>query len=74
MKEIKVGKVNDRHLFAIETTEIYDGQEITRYYPMRQMDFLHQPADAKIYYDSGLYPDITLDELPQYICNKASSI
>lgn len=66
MKEIKVGEVNDLHLFAIEA----DG----RYYPMKPMDRIFERADAKIYYDSGIYPGITLDELPQYICDKAKDI
>lgn len=66
MKEIKVGEVNDLHIFAIEA----DG----RYYPMKPMDRMYERADAKIYYDSGLYPSITQEELPQYICDKAMNL
>lgn len=66
MKEIRVGQANDLHIFAIEA----DG----RYYPMKPMDRIFERADAKIYYDSGLYPGITLDELPQYICDKAKEV
>lgn len=63
MKTIKVGKTNDIHLYAVEV----DGQ----YYPLSKNDLAHETPDAKIYYDSGMYPGITLEELPQYICNKA---
>jgi hypothetical protein len=63
MKEIKVGTTNDLHLFAIEA----DG----RYYPMTQKDRMFERADAKIFYDSGIYPGISIEELPQYICDKA---
>jgi predicted DNA-binding protein len=63
MKQIKVGETNDLHLFAIEA----DG----RYYPLTKKDLGFETPDAKIYYDSGIYPGITLDELPQYICDKA---
>lgn len=66
MKEIKVGEVNDLHIFAIEA----DG----RYYPMKPMDRIFERADAKIFYDSGLYPSITFEELPQYICDKAKDM
>lgn len=63
MKEIKVGEVNDLHIFAIEA----DG----RYYPLRPLDRMFERADAKIYYDSGIYPGISGEQLPQYICDKA---
>lgn len=65
MKTIKVGATNDLHLFAVEA----DG----RYYPLTESDLNFERPDAKIYYDSGLYPGISLDELPQYICDKAKN-
>lgn len=64
--------MNDLYLWAIEDTQYYEGEKDTRYYPMGKMDHIYQAADAKIYYDSGLYPGITLEELPQYICSKAT--
>lgn len=63
MKQIKVGEVNDLYLHAVWA----DG----RYYPMKQIDFVYIRPDAKIYYDSGIYPGIRIDDLPQYICDKA---
>jgi hypothetical protein len=63
MKEIKVGTTNDLHLYAVEA----DG----RYYPLNKADLKFERPDAKIFYDSGIYPSITLEELPQYICDKA---
>jgi len=67
MKTIKVGEVNDLHLYAV------DGDD-GRYYPLTKSDLKFQQPDAKIFYDSGLYPSITLEELPQYICDKARNI
>jgi len=67
MKTIKVGTTNDLHLFAVDGG---DG----RYYPMTESDLNFEQPDAKIYYDSGLYPSITLEELPQYICDKARNL
>lgn len=64
MKHIKVGEVNDLSLYAVEV----DG----RYYPLNEKDLDFERPDAKIYYDSGLYPGVSLTELPQYICGKAS--
>lgn len=63
VKQIKVGTVNDLHLFAVKA----DG----RYYPLSESDLNHERPDAKIFYDSGVYPGVTLEELPQYICDKA---
>lgn len=67
MKTIKVGKVNDLHLYAVK--DEYGG-----YVPLNEIDLEFVSPDAKIYYDSGLYPSITLAELPQYICNKAKNL
>lgn len=64
MKHIKVGEVNDLSLYAVEV----DG----RYYPLNEKDLDFERPDAKIYYDSGIYPGVSLTELPQYICGKAS--
>lgn len=72
VKEIKVGEVNDLYLWATEDTQYFEGEKDTRYCPMSKIDHLYQSADAKIYYDSGIYPGITPEELPQYICNKAT--
>lgn len=66
MKIIKVGEVNDLVQYALWDTEW------RRYIPLSESDLQFQAADAKIYYDSGLYPSVTLEELPQYICNKAT--
>src|SRR5690606_21723835 len=44
-----------------------------RYFPLNETDLEYERPDAKIYYDSGLYPGITLEELPQYICDKATA-
>lgn len=65
MKIISVGETNDLWLHAIEV----DG----KFYPLKQLDLMYTRPDAKIYYDSGIYPGITFEELPQYICNKAES-
>ena len=65
MKIIKVGKVNDIFLYAIYN------EEYPRYYPLTKRDLQFEAADAKIYYDSGVYPGVALSELPQYICDKA---
>lgn len=64
MKTIRVGENNDLYLYAIK-------DEYGRYYPLNDADLQWETPDAKIYYDSGLYPGITIEELPQYICNKA---
>lgn len=66
MKQIKVGTTNDLHLYAVEA----DG----RYYPLTKSDLNFESPDAKIFYDSGIYPGITLEELPQYICDKAKAM
>lgn len=66
MKTIAVGERNDISLYAIR----YEG----RYYPLTDDDLEHEQPDAKIKYDSGIYPGITLEELPQYICNKAGEL
>lgn len=67
MKIIKVGKVNDLYLHAVKGE--YGG-----YVPLNEGDLEFISPDAKIYYDSGLYPSITQEELPQYICNKATNL
>lgn len=66
MKTIKVGKVNDVAQYAL-----WD-DELNRYIPLTKSDLQFVAADAKILYDSGVYPSITLAELPQYICDKAA--
>ncbi len=63
MKQIKVGKTNDLSLYAVKG----DG----RYYPLSKKDLEFETPDAKIFYDSGIYPGIGIEELPQYICDKA---
>jgi len=65
MKHINVGKKNDLSVKAIEA----DG----RYHPMTDEDARFEQPDVEIGYDSGVYPGITLEELPQYICDKAAS-
>lgn len=63
MKEIKVGETNDVYLYAVEA----DGC----YFALSDSDLKFEQPDAKIYYDSGIYPGVT--DLPQYICGKASN-
>lgn len=62
MKTINVGKKNDLHLYAAE----FDGV----FFPLDEKDLEFETADAKINYDSGLYPSII--NIPHYICTKAS--
>lgn len=62
MKEIAVGETNDLHLYAVEANG--------RYFHLTESDLKFERPDAKIYYDSGIYPGVT--DLPQYICDKAS--
>lgn len=64
MKHIRVGEVNDLHLYAMD-----DG--VGGYVHLTDLDMNYEKPDAKIYYDSGIYPGVT--DLPQYICNKASN-
>ena len=63
MKRVNVGKTNDLTIKAVEA----EG----RYYPLMESDLEHQKPDVIIGYDSGVYPGVTLEELPQYICNLA---
>jgi predicted DNA-binding protein len=63
MKTIKVGEVNDCYIYAIKI----DGC----YVPLNEQDLNFEKPDAKIYYDSGIYPGVT--NLPQHICSKASN-
>lgn len=67
MKIIKVGKVNDLIQYAVKDPDA------NRYYPLSESDLQHESPDAKIYYDSGVYPGVGLEQLPQYICDKASN-
>lgn len=62
VKEIAVGETNDLHLYAVEANG--------RYFHLTESDLKFERPDAKIYYDSGIYPGVT--DLPQYICDKAS--
>jgi hypothetical protein len=64
MKQIKTGETNDLHLYAVEV----DGQ----YFPLAEADLNFEKPDAKIFYDSGIYPGVT--DLPQYICGKAKEL
>jgi hypothetical protein len=64
MKRINVGEKNDLVLKAVEA----DG----RYYPLNDNDLEFQAPDVEIGYDSGVYPGLTIEELPQYICDKAA--
>jgi hypothetical protein len=73
MKIIKVGKVNDLIQYAMWYEDEHNAGVPGRYIPLSQIDLEFQPADAKIYYDSGIYPSITQEALPQYICDKATS-
>lgn len=66
MKTIHVGENNDLYLHAVEA----DG----RYYPLSESDLAFEQPDATIYYDSGIYPGTTLEQLPQYICDKATNL
>jgi len=65
MKRINVGETNDLLVKAIEV----DG----RYYPLTEADLEFERPDAEIGYDSGVYPGVTTEELPQYICDKAAN-
>lgn len=64
MKRINVGETNDLTVKAVEA----EG----RYYPMNEADLEFEQPDVEIGYDSGVYPGVTLEELPQYICDKAA--
>lgn len=63
VKEIKVGEVNDCHFYAMKT-------EHGGYVELSKRDMEFEQPDAKIYYDSGIYPGVS--DLPTYICGKAA--
>jgi predicted DNA-binding protein len=62
MKTIKLGKINDTYTFAVKI----DG----RYVKMSNQDANYERPDARIYYDSGIYPGIA--DVDQYMCNQAN--
>lgn len=62
MKTYKLGNKNDIHIYAVETDNGYAA--------INESDLEFTPADAKIYFDSGVYP-MTLEEVDQVMCDKA---
>jgi predicted DNA-binding protein len=62
MKTIKLGKVNDTYTYAVKV----DG----RYQALSNEDAQFERPDAKIFYDSGVYPGIS--DVDQYMCDKAN--
>lgn len=63
MKTINLGTKNDATVYAIKVNGKYE--------PISKIDREFVAPDAKINYDSGIYPGVT--HLLQYICNKANN-
>jgi hypothetical protein len=65
MKTIKIGKVNDEKVFALETNE-FGKSELT---PLTEKDIGFVTPDYCILCDSGVYPGVT--DVNSYICKIA---
>lgn len=65
MRIIKLGTKNDTYTYAIR-------DDFDRYIKMSDEDARCAQPDAKIYFDSGVYPSIT--DVDQHMCDEASNL